>query len=193
MDDASRGSNAILTVDLENLEITGPDGGSIKFDLDEFKRHCLLNGLDDIGLTLEKGKAIDSFEKSERRIASLGCVSRLHSIALSKPGFRPAFSLVGLQQTFFPRLQLLQRNADAAADFDQRIVEAFENAGMRIGNCQCGAAGGLYQDAIGIGKFQAGGDGLRIGDGHAFDRVMLRQIEDMLRHLARAETNWRSR
>ncbi|MGO7823102.1 3-isopropylmalate dehydratase small subunit, partial [Rhizobium ruizarguesonis] len=50
-------------VDLENLEITGPDGGLIKFDLDEFKLHCLLNGLDDIGLTLEKGKAIDSFEK----------------------------------------------------------------------------------------------------------------------------------
>ncbi|MET3856688.1 3-isopropylmalate dehydratase small subunit [Rhizobium sp. OAE497] len=63
MDDASRGSNAILTVDLENLEITGPDGGSIKFDLDAFKRHCLLNGLDDIGLTMEKGTAIDSFEK----------------------------------------------------------------------------------------------------------------------------------
>ena len=63
MDDASRGSNAILTVDLENLEITGPDGGSIKFDLDAFKRHCLLNGLDDIGLTMEKSRAIDSFEK----------------------------------------------------------------------------------------------------------------------------------
>ena len=62
MDDASRGSNAILTVDLENLEITGPDGGSIKFDLDEFKRHCLLNGLDDIGLTMEKAPAIASFE-----------------------------------------------------------------------------------------------------------------------------------
>ena len=63
LDDAERGSNAILTVDLENLEITGPDGGSIKFDLDEFKRHCLLNGLDDIGLTMEKGNAIDEFEK----------------------------------------------------------------------------------------------------------------------------------
>ncbi|MBB3391450.1 3-isopropylmalate/(R)-2-methylmalate dehydratase small subunit [Rhizobium sp. BK275] len=63
MDDAERGSNAVLTVDLENLEITGPDGGSIKFALDEFKRHCLLNGLDDIGLTMEKGKAIDDFEK----------------------------------------------------------------------------------------------------------------------------------
>src|SRR6186713_1982517 len=63
MDDAERGSNAILTVDLENLEITGPDGGSIKFNLDEFRRHCLLNGLDDIGLTMEKGKAIDDFEK----------------------------------------------------------------------------------------------------------------------------------
>jgi 3-isopropylmalate/(R)-2-methylmalate dehydratase small subunit len=64
MDDASRGSNAILTVDLENMEITGPDGGSITFDLDAFKRHCLLNGLDDIGLTLEKGAAINRFEQS---------------------------------------------------------------------------------------------------------------------------------
>lgn len=64
LDDASRGSNAILTVDLENMEITGPDGGSIKFDLDAFKRHCMLNGLDDIGLTMEKGKEIDQFEKA---------------------------------------------------------------------------------------------------------------------------------
>ncbi|MCG5481515.1 MAG: 3-isopropylmalate dehydratase small subunit [Ensifer alkalisoli] len=62
MDDASRGSNAVLTVDLEAQEITGPDGGSIKFEIDAFKRHCLLNGLDDIGLTLEKASAIDNFE-----------------------------------------------------------------------------------------------------------------------------------
>ncbi|AUX78156.1 MULTISPECIES: 3-isopropylmalate dehydratase small subunit [Sinorhizobium] len=64
MDDANRGSNAVLSVDLEAQEITGPDGGSIKFEIDAFKRHCLLNGLDDIGLTLEKAGAIDSFEKS---------------------------------------------------------------------------------------------------------------------------------
>ncbi|OBZ93743.1 3-isopropylmalate dehydratase [Pararhizobium polonicum] len=64
MDDASRGSNAILTVDLESREITGPDGGKITFELDEFKRHCMLNGLDDIGLTLEKAGAIDTFEKA---------------------------------------------------------------------------------------------------------------------------------
>ena len=63
MDDASRGSNAILTVDLEAQEITGPDGGRITFDIDAFRRHCLLNGLDDIGLTLEKAGAIDTFEK----------------------------------------------------------------------------------------------------------------------------------
>jgi 3-isopropylmalate/(R)-2-methylmalate dehydratase small subunit len=63
MDDASRGSNAILTVDLEAQEITGPDGGRITFDIDAFRRHCLLNGLDDIGLTLEKATSIDSFEK----------------------------------------------------------------------------------------------------------------------------------
>ena len=64
LDDASRGSNAVLTVDLENLEISGPDGGTITFELDEFKRHCMLNGLDDIGLTLEHAGAIDTFEKS---------------------------------------------------------------------------------------------------------------------------------
>ncbi|MBK8456315.1 MAG: 3-isopropylmalate dehydratase small subunit [Phyllobacteriaceae bacterium] len=63
MDDAQRGSNATLTVDLEALEIRGPDGGVVKFDVDPFKRHCLLNGLDDIGLTLEKGAAIDAYEK----------------------------------------------------------------------------------------------------------------------------------
>ena len=50
------------TVDLENQEITGPDGGSIKFELDAFKRHCLLNGLDDISLTLEKSDNIASYE-----------------------------------------------------------------------------------------------------------------------------------
>ena len=63
MDDASRGSNAVLSVDLEAQEITGPDGGKISFSIDEFKRHCMLNGLDDIGLTLEKSASIASFEK----------------------------------------------------------------------------------------------------------------------------------
>ena len=63
LDDASRGANATLTVDLEAKEIRGPDGGTVKFDLDEFKRHCLLNGLDDIGLTMEKAPSIDRFEK----------------------------------------------------------------------------------------------------------------------------------
>jgi 3-isopropylmalate/(R)-2-methylmalate dehydratase small subunit len=64
MDDASRGSNATVSVDLEALEIRGPDGGVITFDLDEFKRHCLLNGLDDIGLTMERAPKIDAYEKS---------------------------------------------------------------------------------------------------------------------------------
>ena len=62
MDDAARGANAILTVDLEKQEITGPDGGRIHFDIDPFRKHCLLNGLDDIGLTMQQAAAIDSFE-----------------------------------------------------------------------------------------------------------------------------------
>jgi 3-isopropylmalate/(R)-2-methylmalate dehydratase small subunit len=67
MDDAKRGSNAIVTIDLEKQEITGPDGGRIHFDLDPFRKHCLLNGLDDIGLTLQKAAAIDEFEARDRQ------------------------------------------------------------------------------------------------------------------------------
>ena len=63
MDDAERGANATISVDLEAKEIRGPDGGVVKFDLDDFRRHCLLNGLDDIGLTMEKAGSIDTYEK----------------------------------------------------------------------------------------------------------------------------------
>jgi 3-isopropylmalate/(R)-2-methylmalate dehydratase small subunit len=66
MDDASRGANAIITVDLEKQEITGPDGGSVKFDIDPFRKHLLLNGLDDIGLTLQKDKSISDFEEKRK-------------------------------------------------------------------------------------------------------------------------------
>ena len=66
MDDAERGSNAIVTVDLETQEITGPDGGKIRFEIDAFRKHCLLNGLDDIGLTLQKAASIESFEGRNR-------------------------------------------------------------------------------------------------------------------------------
>jgi 3-isopropylmalate/(R)-2-methylmalate dehydratase small subunit len=62
MDDAQRGANAVVTIDLENQVITGPDGGRIAFEVDPHRRHCLLNGLDDIGLTMEKAGAIDAFE-----------------------------------------------------------------------------------------------------------------------------------
>jgi 3-isopropylmalate/(R)-2-methylmalate dehydratase small subunit len=61
-EDAERGANATLTIDLENQEIRGPDGGVIKFDIDPFRKHCLLNGLDDIGLTMVKKSKIDAFE-----------------------------------------------------------------------------------------------------------------------------------
>jgi 3-isopropylmalate/(R)-2-methylmalate dehydratase small subunit len=64
MDDAERGANATLSVDLASQEIRGPDGGVIRFEIDAFRKHCLLNGLDDIGLTLEKADAIDSYEKT---------------------------------------------------------------------------------------------------------------------------------
>ena len=62
LDDAGRGANAVLSIDLEKQEIRGPDGGCITFEIDAFRKHCLLNGLDDIGLTMQKAANIDSFE-----------------------------------------------------------------------------------------------------------------------------------
>ena len=62
MDDAKRGANATITVDLEKQEITGPDGGMITFDIDLYRKKCLLEGLDDIALTLKKSEAIDVYE-----------------------------------------------------------------------------------------------------------------------------------
>ena len=64
MDDANRGANAVVTVDLESQRITGPDGGEVDFDIDPFKKHCLLNGLDEIGLSMEKSDAITAHEKA---------------------------------------------------------------------------------------------------------------------------------
>jgi len=62
MDDAARGANATLTIDLRAQEIRGPDGGVIKFEIDPFRKHCLLEGLDEIGLTLQKADKITDFE-----------------------------------------------------------------------------------------------------------------------------------
>ena len=66
MDQAEQGSNARFAVDLEAREVVPPDGAAIGFEIDPFRRHCLLEGLDDIGLTLEKAAAIDAFEAARR-------------------------------------------------------------------------------------------------------------------------------
>ena len=65
MDEAERGSNATLSIDLESQTIQGSDGGEVKFEIDEFKKYLLLNGLDDVGLTLQKSDKIDSFEAQQ--------------------------------------------------------------------------------------------------------------------------------
>ena len=65
-EDADRGANATLTVDLVKQEIRGPDGGVVKFDIDAHRKHCLLEGLDDIDLTLVKKNKIDSFERKAK-------------------------------------------------------------------------------------------------------------------------------
>ena len=64
MDDAERGANAIISIDLEKQEIKGPDGGTVKFEVDEFRKQCLLNGWDDIGLTMLAEDKITSFEQT---------------------------------------------------------------------------------------------------------------------------------
>ncbi|RTL63275.1 MAG: 3-isopropylmalate dehydratase small subunit [Hyphomicrobiales bacterium] len=63
MDDASRGANATLTVDLEAQEIRGPDGGCITFEMDPFRKRCLIEGLDNIGLTMKEEKSIAAYEE----------------------------------------------------------------------------------------------------------------------------------
>jgi 3-isopropylmalate/(R)-2-methylmalate dehydratase small subunit len=67
MDDAERGANAVISVDLEKQEIRGPDGGCIKFEIDPFRKQCLLNGWDDIGLTLQHETAISAFEARRKQ------------------------------------------------------------------------------------------------------------------------------
>jgi 3-isopropylmalate/(R)-2-methylmalate dehydratase small subunit len=66
MDDAERGANAVVSIDLEKQQITGPDGGTIHFEIDAFRKHCLLEGLDDIGQTLNKTPRIDDFEAKRK-------------------------------------------------------------------------------------------------------------------------------
>ncbi len=66
MDDARKGANARITVDLESQTVTAADGAVFSFEVDAFKKHCLLNGLDDIGLTLEKVAAIDTYENQAK-------------------------------------------------------------------------------------------------------------------------------
>ena len=62
MDDAGRGANATLTIDLASQTIKGPDGGQVGFAIDPFRKQCLMEGLDDIGLTMVKAPAISAYE-----------------------------------------------------------------------------------------------------------------------------------
>ena len=66
MDDAERGSNARISVDLDAQEIRGPDGGMIKFEIDPFRKKCLMNGWDDIGLTLRNESKISDYEAAHK-------------------------------------------------------------------------------------------------------------------------------
>ncbi len=66
MEDARKGENAVLSVDLERQEITRPDGDAMRFDIDPFRKHCLVNGLDEIALTLQKSDKVDAFEARQR-------------------------------------------------------------------------------------------------------------------------------
>ena len=67
MEDAQNGANARLSVDLEAQTVTGADGTAYHFEMDPHRKHCLLNGLDDIGQTLERGAAIDAFESAAQQ------------------------------------------------------------------------------------------------------------------------------
>jgi 3-isopropylmalate/(R)-2-methylmalate dehydratase small subunit len=66
MEDAKLGGNARLTVDLERQVVVRPSGEEIPFEVDAFRKHCLLNGLDDIGQTMQHAPAIDEYEAKRR-------------------------------------------------------------------------------------------------------------------------------
>ncbi|MBV9331928.1 MAG: 3-isopropylmalate dehydratase small subunit [Alphaproteobacteria bacterium] len=66
MDDAARGANAVISIDLEKQEIRGPDGGCITFEIDPFRKQCLLNGWDDISLTLRNEEKISGYEARKK-------------------------------------------------------------------------------------------------------------------------------
>jgi 3-isopropylmalate/(R)-2-methylmalate dehydratase small subunit len=63
MEDAEKGANAVMTIDLETQTVTRPDGEKVHFEIDAFRKHCLLNGLDDIGLTEQKNAEIAAYEQ----------------------------------------------------------------------------------------------------------------------------------
>ena len=67
MDDAKKGANAVLTIDLDKQTISRPDGEVVHFEIDPFRKHCLLNGLDDIGLTEQKDADIAAYEQKTRQ------------------------------------------------------------------------------------------------------------------------------
>lgn len=66
MQDARLGSNARLSIDLERQVVVRPNGDQIRFEIDPFRKHLLLNGLDDIGQTLQHAPAIDTHEAKQR-------------------------------------------------------------------------------------------------------------------------------
>jgi 3-isopropylmalate/(R)-2-methylmalate dehydratase small subunit len=77
--DAERGANALLTIDLETQTIARADGEKVPFAIDPFRKHCLLNGIDDIGLTEDKAAAIDAYEATAR-------LARPWQFGLTRPG-----------------------------------------------------------------------------------------------------------
>ena len=67
MEDSKNGENARISIDLERQIVQSSEGVEFSFEIDEFKKHCLLNGLDDIGLTMEKASSIDEFEEKYQK------------------------------------------------------------------------------------------------------------------------------
>ena len=92
-DDAERGANATLTIDLAKQEIRGPDGGIVKFEIDPHRKHCLLNGLDDIGLTMVKNDKIEQLRAESQGRTALGVTKPQTILWLVIAGLGPAIHL----------------------------------------------------------------------------------------------------
>ena len=132
MEDAKKGANAVMTIDLESQTISRPDGEKVHFEIDPFRKHCLLNGLDDIGLTEQKSAEIAAYEEKARLARPLAVrhdPARGLSVAQTRASNRKVLVLAG--DGIGP--EIMRQALRVIEFFDRRRIASFEIAEGLVG------------------------------------------------------------